>query len=106
MTHPPEVDAVEDVNRWLALAPTVTGVKFANGSSSRRNEGGGELRDGLGIDTFELDVVVTDDEGTATEAIDTLATEFEVEVRLGTDVPSPGAGEAAAATDPWSDISA
>src|SRR5260221_8070981 len=62
------------------------GMRLAKGSSSRRYEGGGELRDGVGLATLEFEddsdfvvvvVVVVDTE----ESIDGRENEIEVEAR-------------------------
>ena len=73
---------------WRRLVAPVMGMRLAKGSSSRRYEGGGELRDGDGLATLELEddpvngvalvaVVVVDTEG----SIEGRATEIEVEAR-------------------------
>lgn len=64
------------------FVPTFTEARFAKGSSSSRNDGGGELRDGKLLATLELNDVVLDEEAPATGSPKGPTTEIEVEVTL------------------------
>ena len=98
-----EVDPTEKLGR--CLVPPVIGMRLAKGSSSSRYEGGGELRDGVGLATLEFEdgavndvvvVVVVD----AEESIDCRATEIEVEARR-----APSKEDASLVASIWPDAS-